>query len=344
MFKNFKVTIATLVFSLVFIVSQSSPVAAISVKELLGLEKSEAELRDDEDSTKVKKDAKKGDWSKTTGENAPSILQINMDYVSLLVANMSQQEREKVLEDPQVFKQVIENEAINRSIISAAITNKVEQDRNVNFLMRRSAENILREAYLNRLIVSKLPNDFPSDEQITEYYETNKDKFVIPERVHVWQVFFMKPEGIDKNEVTKLKKKASQIISDIKKGKSDFSNVAIAQSEHEQSKALGGYMGLLKTSELLPEMKESILKLKENEISNPVESETGIHILKRGKVIKAENLELSQVKPQIGQLLIKEANIQLRQAIFTQASKEYPQNISDKKLEEWRLRLKTNTN
>jgi len=141
-----------------------------------------------------------------------------------------------------------------------------------------------------------------------------------------------------------LKKKADKIIYDIKKGKVDFSNVAISQSEHEQSKALGGYMGLLKTSDLLPEIKEPVLKLKEGEISKPIESESGIHIIKRGIILKAEPLKLAQVEQQIRQLLIKQANAQLRNAIFTQARKEYPQDISDKKLEEWRLRLRTNTN
>lgn len=348
MFKNLKFFVALLAVSLVFVFFQTSQVAAISVMELLGLEKKQPEIEKNDESKKpndkTKTDKKeKTDWSKTADSKAQEYQKIDLDYVTLLIANMNQQERSKVLETPELFKQVIESEANNLSIVSAAITNKVEQDRNVDFLMRRGAENILREAYLNRLVVSKLPKDFPSEAQINEYYETNKSQFVIPERVHVWQIFFKKTESIDKKGLAELTKKAEKIISDIKKGKTDFSNLAISQSEHEQSKALGGYMGLLKTSELLPEMKDSILKLKEGELSKPVESESGLHILKRGKIVSAETLELKQVKAQISQLLIKQANLQLRQAIFVQANKEYPQGLSDKKLEEWRLRLKTNT-
>ena len=102
-------------------------------------------------------------------------------------------------------------------------------------------------------------------------------------------------------------------------------------------------MGLLKTSELLPAIKDPLLKLKEGELSGAVESESGIHILKRGKILEAEPLQLSQVEDQIKKALIKQANVQLRNAIFTQARKEYPQDIPETKLEEWRLRLKTNT-
>jgi parvulin-like peptidyl-prolyl isomerase len=342
MFKNFKVVISLVFLGVVLILSQSSQVAAISVKELLGLEKSQKDVVENKEQKDAKKDA--GDWAKTAGQDSLSTRQIDLEYVSLLINNMNEQERTKVLQDPEVFRQVIENEANNRSVVSAAIANKLSQDRNVDFLMRRGVENILRESYLNRLIATKLPKDFPNEEQISEYFETNKDQFVVPERIHVWQIFFKKSEKADSKEIAEIKKKANKLISDIKKGKKEFSSVAIDQSEHEQSKALGGYMGLLNTNDLLPEMKDSILKLKEEELSKAVESESGIHILKRGKILKSEMLELSQIKPQIRQLLLKQANLQLRQAIYTQARKEYPQNIPDKKLEEWLLRLKTNTN
>ncbi len=343
---NFKTLISIVGVCLIFIIAQTSQVSAISVKELLGLKKSEPDVTADKHTTSERGvvSAQKSDaeWAKTS-VNAVSNPQINLDYVALLVANMSQQERDKILAEPELFKQVIESEANNRSTVSAAIANNLVEDRNVEFLMQRGAENILRESYLNRLIQSKLPKDFPTDAQVAEYYDTNKDQFVVPERVHVWQIFFKKPDADNEQESAKLIKKAEEIVNRLKKGKTDFSAIALAESEHEQSKVLGGYMGLLKTNELIPEIKLPVLALKEGEVSKPIESAAGIHILKRGKILEPESLQLSQVEQQIRQLLVKQANLQLRTAIFTQARKEYPQAISDSKLEEWRLRLKTKT-
>ncbi len=342
---SFKALIGIVGVCLIFIIAQTGQVSAISVKELLGLKKAAPELTEDKTNSPTQTDNASGntEWAKSTEQATVSNPQIDLDYVSLLLANMNQQEREKVLADQALFKQVIESEANNRSTVSAAIANNLVEDRNVEFMMRRGAENIMREAYLNRLISSKLPKDFPSDAQVAEYFESNKEQFVIPERVYVWQIFFKKPDPSDKKGMAALKKKAEGIISDLKKGKADYSNIALSQSEHEQSKALGGYMGLLKTSDLIPEIKDTVLKLKEGEISKVIESKTGLHILKRGKILKPETLELSKVDQQIRQLLIKQANVQLRNAIFNQARKEYPQAISDNKLEEWRLRLKTKT-
>ena len=342
-----KTVLGVLSVCLIFIIFQTTLVSAISIKQILGLEESESEVVKDkkpklgqEDSSK----SKEAEWATPAGEQATSNPQVNLEYVSLLVANMNEQERSKILADEKLFKQVIESEANNRSATSAAIANKLVQDRNVKFLMRRKAENVLRESYLNRLVGSKLPKGFPNDDQVAEYYESNKNQFIAPERVHVWQIFLSKAEGMDKKGITALKKKAEKLVADIKKGKADFSTMALSTSEHEQSRALGGYMGLLKTSELLPELKEPLLKLKEGAVSKPVESGSGIHILKRGKILKAEQVNLAKVETQIRQLLLNQANAQLRKAIFTQARKEYPQDISDIKLEKWRLRLRTNTN
>lgn len=340
---NLKAAITILIICLIFIIAQISQVSAFSVKELLGLGKAEPKITEEKVSVPDAK-SKDTEWAKTSDKQAGSNPQLDLAYFSLLFANMNQQERSRALAEPEVFRQVIESEANNRSIISAAIANKLQQDRNVEFLMRRGAENILRESYLNRLIANKLPADFPTSEQVAEYYKNNKEQFIVPERVHVWQIFFGKTDDADEKQMSALKKKANATLVKLKKEKADFSSVALSESEHEQSKALGGYMGILKTSELLPELKQTILKLKEGELSSLVETESGMHILKRGKILEAEAVKLSQVEGQISQLLINQANTQLRNAIFTQARKEFPQDISDKKLEEWRLRLKTNTN
>ena len=338
---NLKALICIVAVCIIFIIAQTSQVSAISVKELLGLKKSEPELSNQSESPDVKPD--NTEWAKTSEGAQLANPQIDLNYVSLLMVNMNQQEREKVLADQELFKQVIESEANNRSSVSAAIANNLVEDRNVEFLMQRGAENILRESYLTRLISTKLPKDFPTDEQVAEYYEANKQQFVVPERVHVWQIFFKKSDD-DKKANEAALKKAEQIVAELKKGKADFSSIALAQSEHEPSQKLGGYMGILNTSELIPEIKVPILKSKEGEIIKPVESGAGIHILKRGKILESQAVELSQVSEQIRQLLVKQANTQLRSAIFNQARKEYPQDISDAKLEEWRLRLKTKTN
>ncbi len=282
------------------------------------------------------------DWASAADKQAPANPQLDLVYVQKLVRNMNAMEQQKILADSALFKQAIENEALNRSVLAAAEAN-MSQDESVAFLMQRGADNILREAYLNRLIATKLPPDFPTEEKLLEYYDANQSQFVVPERVHVWQIFFQKPLDADKETIKQIEKEATDAYKKLNKGKADFTDLALTRSDHTQSSVNGGYMGLIKLPDLLPEVKDPLLALKEGELSKPIESESGFHILKRGRKVAEEKVEFQQVEQQIRQLLQRQVQLQLRNAIYAQAQKEYPQSLSDEKIEEWRLRLKTNT-
>lgn len=308
---------------------QIPQVSAFSLRALLGLENSNQE-NTQHGALKI---------AAATAQNP----QLDLNYFTTLFANMNQQERDRVLADPAVFKQVVESEANNRASVSAALASNLERDKNVEFLMRRGAEGILLEAYLAQSIRARLPVGFPDEARIKEYYDSNPQQFQTPEQIHVWQIFLGKAEDGDVGQLAALKKKAEALASDLRRGRADFASTALAQSEHSESRMLAGYMGLLKTDELLPGIKAPLLKLKPGEISPPLESETGLHIVKRGAIVPASTLELEQARPRIREALLNQAGAQLRDEIFAQARKAFPQAIADDKIEEWRLRLRTDT-
>lgn len=326
---------------LVFIVVQAGLVSSLPMQNLLGNEP--VKKREGQPVATESEKATSTEWATAADATALANSQLDIDTVQMLLRNMSQAERQKILGDADLFKQAVENEANNHSVLAAARANNLDQDTNIAFLMQRGADNILREAYLNRLIASKLPEDFPSEAQVQEYYTNNQSQFVLPERIHVWQIFFQKPMDDDEASIKQVRDKASQTYEQLKQGKAEFAELATTLSQHQQSRGSGGYMGLIKMPELLPEVREPLLKLKEGELSAPVESESGFHILKRGRIVASETVELQEVKEQIRQLLLRQAQRQIRSAIYTQAQKEYPQSIPAEKIEEWRLRLKTNT-
>ena len=337
-----------LCFGVIFL--QNEPSYAFNIRELLGLEKTD-EAQSDQTGDKTqpgtsvageKPSTDKNTWAKPSNETQQTQSELDFDYVNNVINNLNQKQRKEVLADEQVFRQFVQQEADSRSVISAAIANKLDRDGNTVFLMQRGAENILRESYLNRLIMAKIPDDFPTEEQVKEYYEKNKDKFVIGKRMHVWQIFLQIEKDMDSKAKTKLKQQAEGIIKDINKGKIDFATAASKHSEHETSRNNGGYMGLIKLADLIPGVEKPLMGLKEGRLSKPIETEAGIHILKRGALVEEQQIELAQVEVQIRQLLRKQAVAQLRKAIFEQAKKTYPIDLKDNRIEELRLRLRTN--
>ena len=268
-------------------------------------------------------------------------LPINFDHINLLITNMSLDERNQALTSLDLFTKIVESEANNRSALMAAANNQLNQHPNVKFMMDRSSENMLLEFYLNLLIDRKLPAEFPTDEQLIDFYESNKEtRFTSPLRARIWQIFLSKSDEATEEEILELQQKAEEIVLKIKTGRNDFSNLAVSQSQHDVSRSRGGYMGVMEIEDLLPEIKEYILQSQIGQVSDPIETDSGLHIIKRGTILPEEVLSFEQAEDQVRQILINQTGLQLKNAIFDQARADYPQEISEEIIEEWWLAIK----
>jgi parvulin-like peptidyl-prolyl isomerase len=315
------------------VIAVSHQAGAISIREMLGLEDKEKE-----------KEAQPADaggaaqnWAVQDAGKQPLVM--NYADIQKVVANLSARQKENLLDDPEKFKQMVHQEANNMSMLSAARANKIDTDANTQFLMRRSAENVLREAYLAKLIASKLPADFPTEQQVRDYFDKNESSFFLGERVHVWQIFLKTDAGLSDAQVAAIEQRLKTLRRELLDDKIDFADAAMQYSQHPASRSMGGYMGLVKVAELKPELSKPLLALPEGELSEPLRSDTGWHILKRGNVVPKQEVSFDQVKTQIHDLLLKQARNQLRQAVYDQAAKTYPVELQDATLEEWRLKL-----
>ncbi|MBF8268948.1 MAG: putative peptidyl-prolyl cis-trans isomerase, PpiC-type [Gammaproteobacteria bacterium] len=310
---------------------------AISIRELLGMENEEQESTQTADSENNKASGGGQDWARQDAAATP--LTLDLADIQRLMVNLNETQKKPFLEDAEKFKQFVLQEANNMSLLSAARANKMESDENTLFLMQRSAENVLREIYLSKLVVTKLPADFPTDQQIREYFDKNQASFFLGERVHVWQIFLKIDAGMNEGQVAAIKKRIQSMREDILNKKLDFADAAMQFSDHPASKAMGGYMGLVKVSDLKPELTKPLMNLPEGELSDLITSDTGVHLLKRGAIVPKQDVTFEQVQSQIRDLLLQQARAQLRQAIYDQASKTYPVELQDTTLEEWRQQL-----
>ena len=348
-----KIFLCLIIFTGIYL-STSGPVSAFSIMEFLGIGTDETDIetetntgqkQDKTTSNKSTADKKASEAPKQDEPDPSTTLKARLELSDLqkTLSVLDENQRKQVLADEKVFSDFVKQEAGNASVLIAARANKVQESEKTLILAQRGVDNIVRELYLNQLLASKIPTDFPTDEQVQEYYDQNKEKFVIEERIHVWQIFLPISEGTSKKEIELLKKRAESITNDLNKKKTDFAAAANKHSMHEASRLSGGYMGLIKVSDLKPEIKDAIKTLKQGNISSPIKTDDGIHILKRGAIVPKQDVTLEQTKSKIKELLLKQLNIQIRQAVFKQASITYPiDDLEDNKIEEWRLKLRTN--
>jgi len=117
----------------------------------------------------------------------------------------------------------------------------------------------------------------PSEKEVKEFYEKNKDKFKIPESVHVRHILVA--SGKDDTEAVKVQKreKIEKIRKELLNG-ADFAQVAKEKSDCP-SKERGGDLGTFTRGQMIKKFEDAAFKQKKGEIGPVVETEFGWHII-----------------------------------------------------------------
>ena len=133
-----------------------------------------------------------------------------------------------------------------------------------------------------------------TEDDMKKYYEEKKETFNTPEKVKASHILIKTGENRDKEAAKKL---AGQVAAEARKSAKDmgsFAKLAEKYSEDEGSKKRGGDLGYFERTEeggkMVKEFSDGAFALKEvGDISDPVESEFGFHVIKlTGKREKIE--------------------------------------------------------
>ena len=131
-----------------------------------------------------------------------------------------------------------------------------------------------------------------------DFYKKNPDAFKSPEQVRASHIL-VKVDKDAKPEVVAEKQKAAQAIADrVKKGE-DFGKLAKELSEDPSAKENSGDLDFFTKDRMVPEFSTAAFAMKKDEISNPVRSDFGFHIIKVTDRKDAETVTLEKAKPQL---------------------------------------------
>lgn len=280
-------------------------------------------------------------------EGGPSVAIAPADTVDsisieLILAQLDPTRRQRVLESSAAFSDLVNREAQRRSVINAAIDTGFYNGPAVQGLMARSAERVLGEAYLAQVVDGNLDPGFPSQAQLSTWFEQNAANFGAPERVHLWQIFLSVPANADAATVEAIRKKAAAYVERASAGPEAFRELAVAQSEHAQSRDNGGYMGLLPLTSVKPELREAVTALAPGGVSAPLRTDAGFHIVRRGDTVPGFTPELAAVEAQARAAMQQEARAAIRQAALKKIVETYPVGVDPTAIETWRLELVMN--
>ncbi len=173
---------------------------------------------------------------------------------------------------------------------------KLEEFYNNNKSLFQRGEEIFAE------YISADPKDYEKDIQIgearlNEYYNENISEYKLPKRIKARHILISVPPDADEAVEVEARAKALKALQEIKEG-GDFAGTAKKYSD-DPSKSSGGDIGFFPRGRMIKPFEDAAFALKEGELSGPVRTQFGFHIIKVEKIEDERMKPLQEVKEDI---------------------------------------------
>jgi peptidyl-prolyl cis-trans isomerase D len=170
----------------------------------------------------------------------------------------------------------------------------------------------------------------PAD--IQRYYNTNKQAFQVPERVKARHILIGTPQPgpdgkVDQKAVDEARAKAQDVLKQLRAG-GDFATLANKYStdpgnEDSQTHAKkGGELGWFGKGQMVPEFEKVAFAQSKGQISEPVQTEFGFHIIQTEDKEEPHIKPLEEVKADIEKVVKQDKVNQLLNQVSTDAIRD----------------------
>lgn len=235
--------------------------------------------------------------------------------------------QEAINQNIEIGKRELENTFENNKKLAGGTDVLIAQLKKEGMTEDGYKEKIKESMMAQRLINDMVRRDIKIGVQdYQEYYQKHSAMFKLPEKVKLYHILIKNSEGKKEDE---LKAKAEAVVKEIKAGLS-FSE-AVKKYSEDPSKENGGDLGMVKAGDM-PAFGMEPFSLKEGEVSNPIKTTLGVHILKVTEKVAGKQLLLSDDIEQEGKIIpVREiAQNKVLEEIFMDKYKKYINKLKEK--------------
>ncbi|MGA8291348.1 MAG: peptidylprolyl isomerase, partial [Rhodoplanes sp.] len=179
----------------------------------------------------------------------------------------------------------------------------------------------LRDKALMDLVLRDTGKAAVTNEAMRSVYDEAVKQMADEQEVHARHILFRVADANDQNASKAAEDKAKAALARIKKGE-DFATVAKALTDDPPGKQDGGDLGYFTKDQMVPEFSEVAFKLDKGQVSEPIKTAFGWHIVKIEDKRKRAAPEFDQVKDQIETFVTRKAQIDLLNKLRAEAKIE----------------------
>lgn len=218
-----------------------------------------------------------------------------MDLVIEQVLVKQAAEREGIEADPGDVDRSVE-ELRSAFITELSYTLKLQGEGYTEESYREHVANMMAsKIYLDRIRADAAD---VSDTELERYYRDNEYRLTFPEQVRVRHILLTwKPMGTPDDRAA-IRKQMEPILERAREGE-DFAALAREFSDDYATKNFGGDTGLFHRGQMAPQFEEVAFALEPGEISDPVETVFGVHILRLEERREERLVPLDEVREQL---------------------------------------------
>ncbi len=224
-------------------------------------------------------------------------IHISSAEVQRLLQAMPEGERAKVKSNREGLenwlRQRLAGEALLRDAQQKKWAERPEVKSRIDAAVKEATARIVTGSYLESLV--RLPAGFPSDAEVRAAYERNQSQLNVAPTYRVAQIFLPVAPDADAATIAAVRSKAAELTTQARTG--DFAALAKEHSQDAPSASKGGEVGNLSLAQLLPETREIVSSMQLDQVSEPVRSASGFHVLKLLASQTARPATLEEVKP-----------------------------------------------
>lgn len=171
-----------------------------------------------------------------------------------------------------------------------------------------------------------IPKMQTTDEEAKKFYDENASKFQGSEQRHASHILIgasASPEA-----KAEAKKKAEQVLAEVKKNPAKFAELAKKYSQDPGSAEKGGDLGTFGRGSMVKPFEDAAFSMKPGEVSGLVQSDFGYHIIKLTEIV-GQGQGFETLKPQIrAELMYQKALVKFSEQAEAFSATVYEQSTS----------------
>lgn len=172
---------------------------------------------------------------------------------------------------PESVERFLEDMIAEKLFLAEARRRKIDGEEDLRQEVERYREQLMVERLLSREVLTAPP---PSPAEVEGFWAANQELFAVPELIRLSHILIRPGEAEDERPALERCLAARKRLE----AGEDFAAVA-GEISDGSSADRGGDLGYFREEQIIPEFRPAVGELKTGEVSEPVETELGYHLL-----------------------------------------------------------------